>query len=281
MSDAQVMERTLAILLLGLWSLSSAQVDPLEPDDALPFLGAGMNGGDPDFTFPSDNIIGRDEGWRISGRSLNGSQDRDWMIFYGDEYPYCEVRGELRIIPVGSNAAANLQVEVLGYARSSVIDSTVSPVILQSCSQAPRGGSTIELLNDSLVGRSDFRTFYRLRNCRNAGVVEYRFELEITQPGFCFALSNVEGNVRDIRNGRLIKGAYIFSNQNNVTFSSPETGQFGMFVSSGSNVVLDFFSGELESVGPVSIGSVAPSDYIPGVELLGQPAGMIFFSGFE
>ncbi len=273
-------------MLLGLSVIASvadavAQTDPIEPDDALPFLGAGMNGGVPDFTVPSDNLIERDEGWRISGRSLDGSQDLDWMIFYGDEYPFCQVRGELRIIPVGSNAATNLQVEVLGFPRTSVIDSSVAPVVLQSCANAPRGSSTIELLNDSQINRSDFRTFYRLRNCRNSGAVEYRFELVITELGFCFALSNLEGSVRDIRNGRSINGAYIFSNQNSVAFSSPATGEFGMVVGSSNNVVLNFFAADLESVGPVSLGPVDAFDFIPGIELFGQPPGMIFFSGFE
>ncbi len=250
-------------------------MDPFEPDGALPFLGAGMNGGRPDFTTPSNNLIGRVEGWRIDQRSLNGGQDLDWMIFYRDEYPYCPQVGEIQVLAVDSFSRANLRVEVLGYPRTTVLNPSVTPLVLQSCSQAPVGSSSIDL------GKDDFRDFYRIRSCSNAGPVNYRFEFRIIEPAFCFALSSVEGVVRDVRNNRASKGAYVYTDQNSVTFSSPDNGKFALTVFQRSDVILDFFAGDLESLGAVNIGPVAESDFITGVTLLGQPAGMIFYAGFE
>ena len=268
-------------LLLGLaCGLCHGQPDPFETDDALAFLGAGMDGGQPDFTTPFENQIGRIEGWRISGRQLDGNGDLDWIIFYGDEYPYCPVEAELRVIAEDNFARNNLRVEIIGYPRDFILNPGAAPLVLQSCGEAPVGDSTVTLT--SVPGEpSDFRTFYRLRSCSNSGPLNYRFEYRIIELGFCFAPSNIFGTVRDARNGRVVKGAYIYTDQNSVTFSGPADGEFQLLVFQDNAVILDFFAAGLESLGPVNIGPVSPSEFVEDVVLLGQPPGTVFFSGFE
>lgn len=263
---------TVLLPLLG-W----AESDPLEPDDAVALLGHSMDGGRPDFTEPSNNLIGRNEGWRVSGRELDGGSDRDWFIFNGSDYPYCQVEGEMRIIPVGG---ANLRVEVLGYPRDLLLNPATPPLTLQSCSQSPTGTTVITLLNDSSQNRSDFRTFYRLRSCTNERGQRYRFEYRITNPGLCYAPGTVLGTVRDVRSGQPIPGAYVFSNLNDVTFSSPADGEFEMAVTSTSSIFLNFLAAGYLSLGSTNVGPVQPSDYIDNVVLWGQ-RDEIFFSGFE
>ncbi|MEM9531945.1 MAG: hypothetical protein AAGA23_13625 [Pseudomonadota bacterium] len=272
------MKLPLAAIAVLLPLLSWAQSDPLEPDDGFALFGHSMDGGQPDFTEPSNNPIGRIEGWRLSGRRLDGSSDLDWFIFNGSDYPYCQVEGEMRIIPEGGGS---LRVEVLGYPRDYLLNSGIAPLTLQSCSQSPTGTTTITLLNDSSQNRSDFRTFYRLRSCTSQTGVRYRFEYRITNPGFCYAPGTVLGTVRDVRSGQPIPGAYIFSNLNDVTFSSPANGEFEMFVTSTSSIFLNFLAADYSSLGSTNVGPVEPFDYIENITLWGQPAGLIFFSGFE
>ncbi len=275
------MRFVIATILLVWLAPGWAQNDPFEPDDGFPLLGASLDGGQPDFTEPSGNIIGRVEGWIINERSLDGSQDLDWITFNRADYPYCEVEGELRIVPEGSFSRNNLRVEVLGYQLDSVLDANATPLTLQSCSQAPTGTTTIPLISDFLIDRDDFRTFYRLRSCNGQSGLRYQFQYRITNPGFCNVGGNIEGTVRDVRNGAAIPGAYVFSNLNDTTFASPSDGEFKLFVTNSSDVILNFLSGNYSSVGSVNIGPVDAFDFVDDVTLWGLPAGVIFFSGFE
>ena len=45
--------------------------------------------------------------------------------------------------------------------------------------------------------------------------------------------------------------------------------------------LLDFLAADRESVGPVNIGPIAPTEVVSMVVLDAVPAGLVFFSGFE
>ncbi|MDJ0652962.1 MAG: hypothetical protein QNJ40_02330 [Xanthomonadales bacterium] len=271
------MKSLLTTLLLTLLMSGSALADPFEDDDLLPYLGATMDGGSPDFLGPVNPNLrdGREPVWVIPGRSLDGNSDLDWQVFLGAEYPFVPDTGRIRIYGTDAYSSANLRVEVLGYPSEIGVVPGAPSIVLQSCSTAPFGTTVID------IPRDDLRTFYRVRNCVNAPDVNYEFEYRFTQDSFGFRLSSVYGSVLDQRNGRPIAGAFVYSNDNTTTFSNLEDGTFEMLVVSDTNVVLDFVSRDSESVGSVSIGPVPFETFVEDVVLLGQPAGLVFFSGFE
>ncbi|MEM9533869.1 MAG: hypothetical protein AAGA23_23325, partial [Pseudomonadota bacterium] len=96
---------------------------------------------------------------------------------------------------------------------------------------------------------------------------------------FCTLSRNVTGTVSDARSGRAV-AAYVFTNENTLTFTDAQ-GDFDLVVVGASNLILDALGPGLESAGAVTVGPVDFFDITPPVALTVQPAGLVFFSGFE
>lgn len=265
------------MLAFALGTVDKLQAGPFEPDDTAPYLGAPMDGAQADFEGPANPALreGNEPIWLIRDRNLSDGADLDWQVFYTDRYPFVATSGRIRIYGSDSFSQANLRVEVLGYPRDVAINPGATPIVLQSCGSAPTGTAVIEL------DRDDLRSFYRVRSCNAIGGLNYEFEYRFTSSGFGFAPSNVNGTVVDVRNGHVNRGAYVFSSQNGVTFTNPDDGRFEMLIISETPISLNFLTQGLESLGAVNLGAVPQGSFVDDVVLTGQPAGMIFFSGFE
>ncbi|MEM7704120.1 MAG: hypothetical protein AAF358_01125 [Pseudomonadota bacterium] len=267
-----------AALCLFALGVCQAQSDPFEPDDAQAFLGASMDGGQPDFI---EDVGSFDpvEGWRILGRQLDGSGDLDWQVFFRDQFQTCPVEVEVRVLAEDNFARNNLRVEILAFRRDLILNPSQAPTVLQSCAGAPVGDTAITF--ETSIFRDEFPTYYRVRSCSNSGSLNYRFEYRITSEVNCILSISVVGRVQDVRNGRVVPGAYVYSDENEITFSAPDSGVFELLTLQDDAVILDFFADGLESLGPVNIGPVSQGEAVIDVTLLGQPPGLIFFSGFE
>ncbi len=263
--------------------------DPFEPDDPFPLAGAIINGASPDFVFPPDFDINLElpeiERWLIQGRDLATPFDIDWFVFYIDQYLFRPLAGQIRIIPTSAFSENNLRVEVATLSRDSLLNFTIVPTILQSCFDSPVGESVINL------GEADFLAFYSVRGCpgflraaEQAGADKqpYDVEFEVNDRERAPALvAKLSGTVRDIRNGRAIPGAAVFTQVNDITFGDPETGLWQFATVNAPSIILDFLAPGLESTGPVDIGPVGPADTISNISIGAAPAGLVFFAGFE
>lgn len=276
-------------LLLSAGAHAQLFSDPFEPDDLAPLAGAIINGARPQFVFPPDfdpaTELPEIERWTISGRNLATSLDTDWVVFYIDQYIYTPLAGQIRVTPTSAFSQANLRLEIAVVTRDSLLDLSVVPTILQSCLDSPVGESVVDLTE------ANFLALYRLRGCpgifkdadsKGLGTMPYEFELEINdRQRMNNQLAKLSGTVRDVRNGQLVPGAAVFTQVNDITFGNPETGEWQFATVNASSIVLDFLAADVESIAPLDIGPVSPTDVISNIVLEAAPPGLIFFAGFE
>ncbi len=270
---------------------AQAQVadDPFEPDDLRPLAGGIINGAAPEVILPPDVDLDVElpdiERWTIEDRNFASALDIDWVVFYIDQYRFEPLAGQIRIVPTSVFSQQNLRVEIATFSRRSLLDFSIQPTILQSCADSPVGETVVNLTS------LDFLALYRLRSCPGAQKHQgkggsqaqpYEFEFEINERTEANnQLAKLSGNVRDLRNGQVVPGAAVFTQVNDITFGNPETGEWEFAAVSAPAVILDFLAADRESVGPVNIGPIAPTEVVSMVVLDAVPAGLVFFSGFE
>ncbi|MFK7956822.1 MAG: hypothetical protein AB8B96_12085 [Lysobacterales bacterium] len=283
---------TLAIifgLLMGYQANAQTLGDPFEPDDLRPLAGGIINGATPDIVLPPDIDLTVElpdiERWTIEGRDFADALDIDWVIFYIDQYRFEPLAGQIRIAPANAFSQENLRVEVVTFNRRSLLDFSILPTILQSCADAPVGESIVNLTE------LDFFALYRFRRCPGVqkqggkGELEpqpYDLEFEISDRTEANnQLAKLSGNVRDVRSDKVVPGTAVFTQVNDITFGNPETGEWEFAAVNAPIIVLDFLAADIESIGPLNIGPVAPTQVVSMINLQAAPAGLVFFSGFE
>lgn len=206
----------------------------------------------------------------IQDRSFHINGDNDWIYYDSGR------DRDFQLNLTSNNPEFHPVVEL--YPSERFGDSGAPPVAVYGNCSGPPGDLMVDV-DDYAAGRY---VLVRVRNCILTGApMRYQYEFQVTdsyQAGFDNP-ARLSGQVL-IAGSLAPAGAFIQSNNGEVTFSNPVTGNYFMALTPNREHVMTIYSPELDQL-QITIPAPFPLQNIQQDFIVGSDGGVVFVNGFE